>query len=247
MAINVDDFFFRLYDLSGDVERFLGSAFPVTPRGDVVTCRHVLDGRTDLTGLYIHDNKTEWRIGLKEVIYPSDPDLDLAFIPNALGKPLRPALPILPPKSLAAGVEVFAFGSFQIKGGPIEQGYFSGRIVNLTKSGDEPPTWSVTLPFPVIEGMSGSPILAECNGPKVVGVARGNRETRVLASEIVEYSDDKERYRETVNRIVEFGLAYHCHALVQFLSEIGAEGWIATDGPVEGLGLNLSRPWDAEP
>lgn len=35
----------------------------------------------------------------------------------------------------------------------IEQGYFAGRIVNFSK------TPSLTLPYPIIEGMSGSPVL----------------------------------------------------------------------------------------
>src|SRR5712691_643195 len=62
----------------------------------------------------------------------------------------------------------------------------------------------MTLPFPVLEGMSGSPILTYHNGPKVVGIGIGNRQTRILASEVIEFREDNAEFRESINRIVEY-------------------------------------------
>ena len=85
--------------------------------------------------------------------------------------------------------------------------------------------------------MSGSPVLTYHNGPKLVGVAIGNRSSRILASEVIQYKDDKVDFRETVNRIVEFGVAYHCAALIHFLTEAHAAGHVVSDSRIEMAGL----------
>ncbi len=117
------------------------------------------------------------------------------------------------------------------RGGEIEQGYFAGRIVNFFRSDSTPPVWSLTLPYPMIEGFSGSPILTDFNGPKVAGLGYGNRITRVLASEVVEVQDGLDSFRETINRVVEFGLAYHCDELLTFLDELALRGYTVSTGP----------------
>jgi hypothetical protein len=65
----------------------------------------------------------------------------------------------------------------------------------------------------------------------------GNRTSRVLASEVQAYKDDKVEFRETVNRIVEFGIAYHAASIVNFLAEVGLVGHVVADGRVELAGL----------
>jgi hypothetical protein len=102
------------------------------------------------------------------------------------------------------------------------------KIVNFFRE-DRPPEASFTLPFSIIEGMSGSPVLTYHNGPKVVGIAIGNRTSRILAKETFEYEDDKLEYKETVNRIVEFGAAHHCAAMSIFLGALVNPGFLITD------------------
>jgi hypothetical protein len=43
--MEIAKFFYRLYttDLDGNRAAFIGSAFPVTPNGGLLTCRHVVD------------------------------------------------------------------------------------------------------------------------------------------------------------------------------------------------------------
>ena len=85
--------------------------------------------------------------------------------------------------------------------------------------------------------MSGSPVLTYHSGPKVVGICIGNRSSRILASEIIEYKDNRSEFKETVNRIVEFGVAHHCAAIAVFLSQVGAQDFIVSSGQVEVPGL----------
>jgi hypothetical protein len=134
---------------------------------------------------------------------------------------------------LQIGESIYSFGFFAIGGGlaEIERGYFSGKIVNIFES--EANTKSFMLPFPILEGMSGSPILTYHYGPKVVGLAYGNRSSRILASEIFEYKDTHKEFKETVHRIIEFGVAYHCASVIRFLIEVGITEHVISDSCVE--------------
>jgi hypothetical protein len=88
----------------------------------------------------------------------------------------------------------------------------------------------------VIEGLSGAPVLTDSNGRKVVGICRGSESQRVLAQEVIETREGTSRYVETLNRIVEFGIAYDFGSLSSFLQgasvlEASAGGYVQTDGP----------------
>ncbi|MDP8928289.1 MAG: serine protease [Actinomycetota bacterium] len=170
---------------------------------------------------------------LESVTYPSDPTLDVAFLPNALKRTKAEFLPLLQPSLLNVGEDVYSFGYF-LAGVEVEEGYFSGRIVNFTRSKGR---YSLTLPFPVIEGLSGSPLLTYHNGPKVVGLAYGSRSSRILASEVIEVDQGSQRFKETVNRIIEFGLAYHVAVLVEVINELQILGAIVSDERVPLPGL----------
>jgi trypsin-like peptidase len=228
--IRIDPFFFRLYALREGASKpeFVGSAFPVTPGCGLLTCRHVAD--VGAAKLFVHDNIAGRLIPIAERRFSGRPDLDLAFLQAGTSAGNHSFLPLLSPSVLQVGESVYSYGFFMLAGsGEVEQGYFSGRIVNLSKTPGSVPVWSLTLPYPIIEGMSGSPVLTYHNGPKVVGLGFGNRSTRILASEVLEYEDRERKVREEINRIVEFGLAYHVSTLIEFLAEVGAESYVVTD------------------
>jgi hypothetical protein len=168
--------------------------------------------------------------------FPVSAEVDLAFIPNALGRPKSEFFPILNPSILRMGHDVYTFGHFT-RGGlsEIEQGYFGGKIVNFVKP-QSPLIATLTLPFPAIEGLSGSPVLTYHNGPKLVGVIIGNSISRILASEIFSYKDEKVEFKETINRIIEHGVAYHCSAVIGFLEREKAD-IIVSDQRVQIDGL----------
>ena len=60
---------------------------------------------------------------------------------------------------------------------------------------------------------------------------------RVVAREVMDYKDTEREFRETINRIVEFGVAYHAATLVNFLQEIGVSEAVVSDQRVSGAGL----------
>lgn len=238
--MQIDAFFYKLFltDESGKPSAFLGSAFPVAPDGGLLTCRHVVN--VDIpegSGIAVLDHATgQFTRITEQPILPVDTGIDMAFLPRALGRSKPEFFPVLLPELLKIGESVYSFGFFSIGGtvGDVEQGYFSGSIINFFRHEQGPTQASFMLPYPVLEGMSGSPVLTYHNGPKLVGLAIGNRSSRILASEIFEYRDDKTEFKETVNRIVEFGVAYHPAAVVQFLARAGVQGFV-----VSGDRLNL--------
>ena len=237
--MNIDHFFFRLYAISGArAEKFLGSALPVTGDGGLLTCRHIVDGipRKELA---VHHNITGWKIHVKQVLTPEDESLDLAYLPQSLQKGPCSFFPILPPEVPLTGQPVYSYGFFETteSGSPVEQGYFSGSVVNMLKIGGTDTRWALTLPYALIEGMSGSAVLTNVNGPKLVGIGYGNQQSRVLAAQVLEYEDNETKVREQIHRIVEFGRAYHSDTIIRFLREVGATGYRVTKDPVPMFGL----------
>lgn len=222
----IHPFFFKLYRVGPDNEpiSFLGSAFPVRPNGGMLTCRHVVDVELkDGESICLLDNgKGRRLIEVQERAYSSDPTFDICFLPDALGREADEYFPILPPDEIRMGKDVYSFGSFVSDGSmtSTQEGYFKGNIVSVNQPSARTAP-ALTLSYPIIEGLSGSPVLTYHNGPKIVGLAFGSISSRVTASEVLEYEDDRVRLRETVLRVIEFGLAYGSDALMRLDSELG--------------------------
>lgn len=241
--MNIALFFYKLYltDASGQPKQFLGTAFPVTPNGGLLTCRHVVDITIPAgSSIVTFDNELSRFTPLPlPPVFSTNPEVDMAYLPNALARKKAEYFPILSPAELKIGEDVYSFGYFAIGGdsNSIEQGYFSGKIVNFFNHERSPEVASFTLPYAVLEGMSGSPVLTYHYGPKLVGIGIGNRSSRILASEIIEYTDSQREFKESVNRIVEFGVAHHCAAIQSFLAQVGAQGFEVSAGQVQIAGL----------
>jgi hypothetical protein len=188
--------------------------------------------------LCVLDNEHNRLCFVAQVLYPSDQSIDIAYLPAALHRPKPEFFPVLTPGQLGIGEDVYTFGSFAIgrAAAQLETGYFGGKVVNFFDEGNAGIP-CLTLPCPAVEGMSCSPVLTYHNGPKVVGILIGNRQSRVLASEVIEYTEGGTQYRETVNRIVEFGVAYRVPVLADFLRTIEAPGYLVTDQRVSIPGL----------
>jgi hypothetical protein len=229
--MNIAQFFYKLYltDAAGQPKQFLGTAFPVAPNGGLLTCRHVVDIDIPVgCSIVVFDNELSRFTPLPSPPkFSANPEVDIAYLANALARNKAEYFPILAPAELKIGEDVYSFGYFAIGGDSrsIEQGYFAGKIVNFFNNEQSSEVASFTLPYAVLEGMSGSPVLTYHNGPKLVGIGIGNRSSRILASEIVEYKDSQREFKESVNRIVEFGVAHHCAAIQSFLVQVGAQGF----------------------
>ena len=249
--MNIGPFFYRMLGVPKQGQgagRFLGTAFPIAPGGGLITCRHVVEACTADESLATYDNEKHnlVLINTEEIIVPSSPDyLDLAFVPNALKRDKAEFFPLLEPASITIGENVYSFGYFRSEGSDLagavagtgEHGYFKGNIVNFSRSRVTPGSTALSLSYPIVEGLSGSPVLTYHNGPKVVGMCYGNVQSRVTARETIEYKDQETEYKETVARIVEFGRAHHAAGIVKFLTEACIEGFVVSTQHVNVAGL----------
>ncbi|MFI5004741.1 MAG: serine protease [Solirubrobacterales bacterium] len=217
--MNTRDIVFPVAVLDEDEQpvSLAGSAFPVTPDGGLLTCLHVVN-RVDGNGVQI-------RVGIIDAqqrrIYPieehfsppPDAGLDIAYLPLAGGRPTPCYLPILDPDEVLMGSDANMLGYYS-GALPFEVGSFRGSAVAVST---ERRHQRIRLSYPVIEGCSGSPLLTYHNGTKVAGMAYGSESQRIQTYEVVDVQDGESRYRETVHRIVEFGLAHHASAVIWFL------------------------------
>lgn len=213
----------------------MGTAFPIEPNGGFLTCRHVVDVElNENESLAVFDEERKRLVDIGEIKFPSDNALDIAYIPNALQAEKAEYIPFLQPRDLKVGEDVYTFGYFNEHENHIttQDAYFGGKIVNFTHAPSSQHV-AISLPFAVIEGMSGSPILTYHNGVKVVGMAIGSKSARVVASEAIEYEDDKLQYKETVNRIIEFGVGYHVDTLINTFEELGIVNATVTSSSID--------------
>ena len=200
-----------------------------------MTCRHVTDVSIEGDAmLAVFDGELNRMVPVEEVRYPRRSGLDIAFIPNALARPKREFFPILSPDPIVMGLDVYSAGFF-VAGGKPDVGYFKGNIVNFTRSEGKPRIVGMCLSYPVIEGLSGCPVLTYHNGPKVVGLCYGSVQSRIVASEILEYQDERRTLQERITRILELGQAHHASVLVEFLEEAGAQGYVVSSDSVRGI------------
>ena len=236
-GLTVNKHFFPIHLTGPNLEprKLLGTAFPITPDGGLMTCRHVVDVNRGVGArVAVWDGEAHRMVPVEEVRYPQHSSLDMAFIPNALQRSKAELFPILSPEHVVMGEDVYSFGYF--KAGPaVDVGYFKGNIVNFSNAGGFPELPSMSVSYAILEGLSGSPVLTYHHGPKVVGLCYGNTQSHILASEVIEYQDERLTLKETINRIVELGQAYHVRVITKFLQEVGAHGYVVSSERVPGV------------
>ena len=200
-----------------------------------MTCRHVTDvNKSEDELVVVFDNERNQAVPVRDIRYPRNPGLDLAYMPNALGRTKKEFFSILSPEQIVMGTDVYSVG-FYVAGRTPEVGYFKGNVVNFTQSEKTLEATEMSLSYPVIEGLSGSPVLVYHNGPKVAGLCHGSVQSRISPREILEYQDERLKLQETVTRIVELGRAYHANVIINCLKEVGAEGHVVSSGNVPGI------------
>ncbi len=209
----------------GRPERLRGNSFSITANGDLLTCRHVvsvLEG----TRLGVVDQELGRVVPISSIQMPTDDTVDLALLPQALRRSSS-YFPLLTPGSLLVGSDVSTYGFYSHGAGwaGVTDGYFAGHVVSFRTKGPI----TMTLPFPVIEGLSGSPVTTYHNGTKVVGICFGSESQRVLASEILEFKEGSREVRETINRVVEFGLAYRVEVVQSFCAGFGVTPTVSSE------------------
>jgi hypothetical protein len=222
-----------LIDGEGKPIRHLGNAFPITPSGDLLTCKHVATPRDesgDLQAIGVFD-ATRNRLTISKRVHVAWEELDLAVIPSGLGEGIGEAnfIPFLHPEQIQVGAEVYSSGFYS--NGALESlrsGYFGGKMVSAEdgkKAVRQTPYPRLVLPYPVIQGLSGSAVLTYRSGVKIVGVAFGSEEHRVVTDHIIEERDGEDVKETRALRLVEFGLAYPNVVIVAWLEDEGITGF----------------------
>jgi hypothetical protein len=242
-------FLFRVFVLGQDglPAALAGCAFPISGRGDPVTCRHVIE-RCDederLLPIGVWDDRRSRLFPVRRGETPDWPDLDLAVIPRAFGdEPTGDYFPMLDPDRLEIGEDIFTWGYYATNPRHLDRvrhGFFRGSLVSLEPGSaavKETAYERLVLPFPVIEGLSGSPVLTYHNGVKVVGVCFASEAHRVQAYEVTEVKEGNIKRREELRRIVEFGLAYPPRLLIDWLQDAGFAPEVVSVEAVSSPGL----------
>lgn len=225
--MQITDACFPVVSGGGDGPRFLGSSFVVTEDGGLLTCRHVVESAAGALGV-IHMPKEKTTVfEVDEVRFPADENLDLAFLPRAVAGVERLSVwPTLDPQHVTMAVDAYAFG-YTARGNPfpVECGYHAGSVVVVRHDYEYLGGYSaLALSFPVLEGMSGCPLLTS-DSPgldrRLMGICCGNESQRLLAHEVVQATRGDGEYREEIHRVVEQGLALPIDVITSFLAEVG--------------------------
>lgn len=215
-------------DDSGEPQGLLGTAF-CPADGWLLSCHHVLGNGGRAIG--IHDLRADETEPVGEVRRDRDRrPMDLALIENPLERQIDP-LPFVQGHVVRPGSNVFAYGYFTKSPVAYEtEGAFMGGQVTgvLYGASTAHGRTEIVVPFPIIEGLSGTALLLAGTDPEattgaagVTGVCHGSRQQRVVAEQYVEIRDGAEGRAETTYRVVEFGLAFHVQAVAGFLGRLG--------------------------
>jgi hypothetical protein len=191
--MRITDSCFPVISKSGDETRFLGSAFAVAKDGGLLTCRHVVESAAGKLGIIHFPENGEANIRwVERVHYPADKNLDLAFLPQAAaGVDGLVVWPTADPQGVVMAIDAYAFG-YTARGNPfpVECGYHAGSVVAVRPDYEYLGAYkAVALSFPVLEGMSGCPLLTSETpdlSRRLIGVCCANESQRVLAHEIVQ-------------------------------------------------------------
>jgi len=208
------------------VFKFLGSGFFIDRDGYLLTCRHVTDSLGKDEKLFAYQfggKKRELELNIVKssskydicLCQSSCPDIDVFW-------PFTDETFI----NLGSDVEVYSYvyepiGADEL---PFRQRYMKGHVSGLSREKSYPDSFE--LSFPILFGMSGSPLVAHfpIQGETkrktcIAGIVYGSRESQVVHHTIVE-SDD---FEERVSKIVELGLSYQPSAIFSLLRETGID------------------------
>ncbi|MCE7556449.1 S1 family peptidase [Aliivibrio fischeri] len=202
-------------------ERFVGSCFFIDNEGTAVTCSHIIEGLAEDEELCTLDEKTNNHIPI-DIIWQHDTD-DFAIIKLPIrGNKffnLRYDRPIL-------GLDVMSYGF--LNGGvsnqilKIDYRLMKGYVSRLGNEAEHIRSKGVfETSYPSLSGFSGTAVFCQ-NGNELdlVGMLFQNVESTVEVFAFKEISESGEvEFKESVNRIVEFGLAHTTDTIVRYLNE----------------------------
>ncbi|MBI5557078.1 MAG: trypsin-like peptidase domain-containing protein [Deltaproteobacteria bacterium] len=212
--------------------RFLGTGFYIDSKGHLITCNHVI------SSLLENEKIISYQLGIKqeteiEIIHISS-KYDIALCKSISPPSINIFWPFIDETLINLGSEVEVYGYVNEPIGPeklpFRQRYLRGYITGISRDDNYPDSFE--LSFPVLFGMSGSPLIChlkfegvEKRQTGIVGCAYGSRESEIVHHTVVE-SDD---YKEKVSKIVELGMALNPQAIFSIFKNTDVDIYVHTE------------------
>jgi len=206
--------------------RFVGTGFYVDKSGHFVTCRHVADNLDENHRLFAY--QIGKRKDLELTILERSNKYDLALCkssPPGLGE----TFPMVTEQyiQLTSDVELVGYchePQLLPERAPFRQRFMRGHITGIPLEPEYPDSFE--LNFPILFGMSGSPLLTRIGLSErafIGGCAYDNKKAEIVRHIVTIEENEKGRIEERVSRIVELGLAYKPTAIFSLLQGFGIE------------------------
>jgi len=203
-----------------DKFRFIGSGFFVGSGGFLITCRHVAEELARGENLEAYQIGKRRSLGLK--IIDKSERYDLALCKSINPPDIAESWPIVTKPYVGLASEVYLSGYVYepVEDDiPFRERYMKGYITGIAREIIYKDSFE--LSFPVLFGMSGSPLLSRfrIEGDMeerigIVGCAYGCHESSIVKHTVISTDNEIER----VSRIVELGLAHESETLISILA-----------------------------
>lgn len=201
--------------------RFAGSCFFIDAEGTAVTCSHIIEGLTEDEHLFSFDEKTKQNLPVQVLWKHNTDDFAIIKLPVNGNKSF-----ILRHHRTILGLDVMSYGFLNdgLQGGSININYrfmkgYVSRVDNKPKNIRSRAVLETS--YPSLAGFSGTAVFC-LNGDDLdlVGMLFQNFESTIEVfsfQEIDEFGEVK--LKESVNRIVELGLAHTTDTIIGYLEE----------------------------
>ena len=218
-------------DNDPDSFRFLGSGFIIDQKGHLVTCKHVVEAIGENETLFAYQFGTGSYLRLEIVRHSEKYDISLckSDLPG-----IKQFWEFFDESYITIGSNVEVYGYVHEPVGPddipFRQRYLKGHITGISR--DEQFPDSFELNFPVLFGMSGSPLVCHISfegenksRTGIIGCAYASRESEIVKHTVVKEDD----YEERVSKISELGMAYSIQPLFSLFSGLDLDIYVTTE------------------
>ena len=221
-------------DNDPDSFRFLGTGFILDNKGHLVTCRHVIEDSNENEKLVAYQFRTDKYLNMEVLKTSTEYDICLCKCDPPEVKQFWECFDEMY-VNIGTNVEVYGYayeplGQEDI---PFRQRYLKGYITGIAR--DEKYPDSFELSFPVLSGMSGSPLVChlpfegESTRTGIIGCAYGSRESEIVKHTVVKENN----YEERVSKIYELGMAYKIKPLFSLFGDFDLDIYVTTEKQID--------------
>ena len=202
------------------IDRYAGVAFYIGNRGEIATCKHIIE-MVQEGEVLVGKNYNTGELAIINSI-KAHPKFDFAI---AKFDCYETSVPFeIEDREYLPGYDVRAFGfTYASKAENIvkvEPRLFKGHIVRTSSESEISFASSIMeLSFPSHKGFSGGPLISE-ETSKIVGMLYGNQESSIEVHSFLDVNENGDKYQEGMYRIIELGLAHSAQDILAFSTEL---------------------------